>query len=128
MTRDTDYGIRALCFIAKRRGKIVTVKELVECLKVPRPFLRKILQRLSTKGILMSQKGKGGGFGLVVEPQDISIYKMIKIFQGPLKLSDHTFRKNPCPELKNCILKKRLDVIEKCLERDLEAITLDSLI
>ena len=52
ITRDTDYAIRALCFIARFKKKIVSVSELVKVLKIPRPFLRKILQTLNKKRIL----------------------------------------------------------------------------
>ena len=60
ITRDTDYALRAICYIAKQE-KIVSVNELVKVLGVPRPFMRKILQRLSQEKILVSYKGEGRG-------------------------------------------------------------------
>ncbi|MBU2258562.1 MAG: Rrf2 family transcriptional regulator, partial [Candidatus Omnitrophica bacterium] len=62
ITRDTDYALRALCFIAKNKDKVTPAPELVAKLKIPRPFLRKILQSLDKNGLLKSYKGKGGGF------------------------------------------------------------------
>ena len=59
ITRDTDYAIRALCFIAKEQDTI-SVAQLVNRMRMPRSFLRKLLQVLSSKGILVSIKGKGG--------------------------------------------------------------------
>ena len=52
ITRDTDYAVRALVFIAKQKEEIVSVRDLVEKLKIPKPFLRKILQLLNKKGLL----------------------------------------------------------------------------
>ena len=62
ITRDTDYAVRALCFIGQRQKRLISASELVANLKIPRPFLRKILQTLNREGILNSYKGKGGGF------------------------------------------------------------------
>jgi len=98
ITKDTDYAVRALCYMAKHNDDIVSVDELVKYLLVPRQFIRKILQILNKKRILKSFKGKGGGFVLNTEPKKISLLKLLEIFQGPLRLSDHRFKKNLCHE------------------------------
>ena len=128
ITRDSDYAIRAICYIAKRNSDIVSVKELVENLMMPGPFLRKILQQLRRKGILRSYKGKGGGFVLATTPEKMYVGQLIKIFQGKIKLQEHTFRKKICPEIKNCILKKKLDVIEKYVISELNSLSIASLL
>ena len=128
ITRDTDYAIRALCCIAKRKKKITPVTDLVKILKIPRPFLRKILQRLNKKGLLASYKGMGGGFALAAPAAGILITDLIKIFQGPIKLNEHIFKKGICPRMRTCALKKRLDVIEKSVISKLEAITVALLV
>jgi len=128
ITRDTDYAIRALCYIAKKKKKIVSVKELVKHLKIPRPFLRKILQILNTENLLKSYKGKGGGFRLAKSPSKISITDLIVVFQGPVKLSEHVLKKHLCPHIKTCALKKILDNIEKKVILELKASTIKSLL
>jgi len=128
ITRNTDYAIRALCCITKNNEDIVSVKELVEDLKMPGPFLRKILQELSRKGILRSYKGKNGGFVLAIRPEKIYVGELIEIFQGPIKLQKHTFRKKICPEIKSCILKKKIDVIEKYTISELNSLSIASLL
>ena len=128
ITRNTDYAIRALCCIAKNNKSIVSVKELVEDLKMPKPFLRKILQELSRRGILMSYKGKNGGFALVIKPERIYIGRLIEIFQGQIKLQEHTFRKKIRPEIKSCVLKKKIDILEKYIISELNSLSLVSLL
>ncbi|MDD5496169.1 MAG: Rrf2 family transcriptional regulator [Candidatus Omnitrophica bacterium] len=126
--RDTDYAIRALCFAVKDGRDIIPVSELVNNLKIPRPFLRKILQVLNKRGVLKSFRGKGGGFRLVVDPQEILLTDIMKIFQGPLNLNECFFKKDICPNKKTCSLKKRLDKIEKYVLYELDSITLASLL
>lgn len=128
ITRNTDYAIRALCYIVKSNKDIVSVKELVEGLKMPRPFLRKVLQELNKKGILRSYKGKNGGFVLATRPEKIYISKLIEIFQGPIKLQEHTFKKKICPEIKNCVLKKKIDAMEKYTISRLNSLSIASLL
>lgn len=128
ITRDTDYAIRALCFIAKLKKKRISVSELVSALKIPRPFLRKILQILNKKRLLRSYKGQGGGFELAQTPTKIFLLELIRMFQGPVKINECLFKKAPCPNVKTCKLRKRMDNIQKHIVSELENITLASLI
>lgn len=128
ITRDTDYAIRALCYIAKHADEVVSAKELVSCLRVPRPFLRKILQMLNKKKILKSYRGLGGGFRLASPAYNIRLIELIEIFQGRFSLSDHTFKKKICPEAKRCPLKKKLDIICTYVRTELGFITIASLV
>ena len=127
-TRDTDYAIRAICFISKKRKKLISVSELFGCLRIPKPFLRKILQRLNKKKILKSLKGKGGGFSLAVEPENIFLLDLIEIFQGRLTLNECTFKNMPCPNIKTCLLKKRIDKIQSYVVSELKAIRIADLL
>lgn len=128
ITRDTDYAIRALYCIARRQPRIVPVDELVGYLKIPRPFLRKILQILNKKKILRSYKGKGGGFALSAPPAQMSLFDIIYAFQGPIRLNDHTFKKRPCPYVKDCDVKKKIDRIENIVISELRKVTVASII
>lgn len=127
INRDTDYAIRALCHIAKRKNDITSAQSLVRCLKIPRPFLRKILQNLNKKGFLKSYRGKGGGFFLARPPEKIFILDLIKLFQGPFNLSEHILRKVTCPHIKKCVLKKKLDAIQLYISKELKSVTIASL-
>jgi len=128
MTRDTDYAIRAMCFIAQKKEKIISVSELFEKTRIPKPFLRKILQILNNKGLLKSYKGKGGGFQLNNISREISLLDLIEAFQGPFELNKHIFKNKLCMHVKKCKLKKKIDNIEKKVKEELRKITLASLI
>ena len=128
ITRDTDYAIRALIFIAKYKNKIVPASQLVKALKIPRPFLRKLLQRLNREGILKSYKGSGGGFLLAKPGNKINIIDLIKIFRGELKLNECLFKKSICPNIKTCVLRKKINNIEKYVISQLKSITITTLL
>lgn len=128
ITRDTDYALRALCFIAKEKGRVVSAAELVKELEIPRPFLRKLLQTLHKKGILNACRGQGGGFSLKHPASRISLVDLIGVFQGPLKLNECLFKKLTCPNVKICMVKKKIDKIEKYVIQELKSIKLVSLL
>jgi Rrf2 family protein len=68
INRDTDYAVKALLYITKKKPERISVSELVNVLDIPKPFLRKTLQTLNREGVLNSSKGKVGGFGLALRP------------------------------------------------------------
>ncbi len=127
ITRDTDYAVRALCYLAKHRQSIISVTELVEELKMPRPFLRKILQLLHNKGILKAYKGNGGGFSLAGSPGEISLIEVMRVFQGPFSLNECLLKKESCPRRYSCGLRSKIIGVERQALKDLEKITIGNL-
>ena len=128
ITRDTDYAIRALAYMAKNRSEIYNVPALMTDLDIPKPFLRKILQALTQKGILNSYKGVGGGFKLAKDPVDICVTDVMEAFQGRLSLNECFFKKKICPGRSTCPLKKRIGKISEYVEKELRSITVKDLI
>jgi len=127
ITRDTDYALRAICFLAKDKRRLPVV-ELTKALKIPQPFLRKSLQRLNKKGILKSYKGLGGGFLLAMPADKIILTDLIGIFQGPFSLNECFLKKKPCPKRNICALKKKIDRIEKYVASELSSISIADLL
>ncbi|OGX10706.1 MAG: hypothetical protein A2351_06160 [Omnitrophica bacterium RIFOXYB12_FULL_50_7] len=113
ITRNTDYAMRALCYIARQTKESVSAAEMVAALKIPRPFLRKILQILSGEGLLKSTKGQGGGFSLSSPKEKIFLTDLIRIFQSTIQLNECIFKKKICPNRSTCALKKEIDGIEQ---------------
>ena len=127
ITRNTDYALRAICYMAKQ-DKVVTVTELVRVLGVPQPFMRKILQQLSQEKILESYKGQAGGFKLKFIPEEIFIIQIMRIFQGRVGLNRCFLKKDICPNRGKCLLRKKIQVIENNVFRQLRQINIASLI
>lgn len=128
ITRDTDYAVRALCYLARAEKQIVSVTELVKELGMPRPFLRKILQLLHNNGMLKAYKGKGGGFSLALSPGKISLIKVMQVFQGSFSLNECLLKKESCPRRDYCGLRKRILGVEHRALDDLKKITINGLL
>jgi len=127
ITRNTDYALRALCYMSKHQD-IISVDELVNKLGVPRPFMRKILQRLNQERILASYKGQGGGFKLKLKHDRIYMIQIMRIFQGNVGLNGCFLKKGICPDKVRCVLRKKIHAIEDSVFRQLGKINIVSLI
>lgn len=128
LTRDIDYAVRALLYLARNGNHIVSVKELVKEIKMPWYFLRKILQILHKKEFVKAFKGRGGGFILDASPEKIFLVDLIEIFQGHFKLSECIFKKRICSDINSCILRQRMNEIERKVIAELKTITIASLL
>lgn len=106
----------------------VNVMELSRILKIPHAFLRRILQLLSKKKILYSQKGRGGGFCLQKMPREIFVIDVITYFQGELSFTNCILGKVLCDNHKNCPLRRKIREIEKMATSQLKNITIASLL
>ena len=78
------YGIRAVIFIASKSDTKANtgLKEIAEKLKIPQPYLAKILQVLARKKILHSAKGPHGGFYLLIPAEKLTLMDIIDAIDG----------------------------------------------
>jgi Rrf2 family protein len=83
ISKKTIYGLQAAILLAKRYDSgPVLITDLAREGRIPKKFLEAILLELKKNGILNSKKGKGGGYVLGKEPQNISIGDIIRILDG----------------------------------------------
>lgn len=127
ITKDTDYALRALIFIAKNKNKIITAREISDNLNISYPFLRKLLQVFNKNKILISVKGKNGGFYLSKKPEEIFLNEIIEIFQGKIDVKQCLIGKNKCPDIKTCLIHKKLNKIEDFIENEFSTISVATL-
>ena len=82
-SRQCEYALRAVTYLAlKPEGGKTSIREMTKKIGIPYHFLAKILQSLAYKGLLVSQKGPTGGFGLARSPKDISLFDIVEAVDG----------------------------------------------
>ena len=131
ITRDTDYALRALMFMAgvlrQEDKKIVTVEDIVAVERLPRVFLRRILQKLAEKRILFSYKGKSGGFSFAMPPKKISLADVIIVYQGEIDLTNCFLKGHICPNRSAGKIRKKIKTINSIVIKKLDGITIEEL-
>ena len=77
-----ELGLQAVLFLSTKEKRIFNSEEVSKELKVPKEFVSKVLQILTTSGIVGSKKGKNGGFFLAKNPDKIKLIDIVKAIDG----------------------------------------------
>ncbi len=88
ITRETDYGVRLMAFMARDADQFYSAASLAEQNRLSLPMVSKILKTLSRAGLLDSQRGARGGYSLARAPGEISAAEIIGVLEGPIALTD----------------------------------------
>lgn len=113
LSQKARYGLRALVELARAEGDKLTAAELALRADAPKKFLEAILLELARNRLIVSRRGKFGGYVLARPASDISFAEAIRVMDGPLALapcvSRLSFRKcDDCPDLATCALREAL--------------------
>jgi Rrf2 family protein len=84
-SKSSTYAIRAVLYLGKNSTQEhkVSVDTIAEKIGIPREFLAKILQQLTKHKLVVSAKGRNGGFYLSDNQKKSSLLKVIQCFDGP---------------------------------------------
>ncbi len=82
LSSSSQYAIRALAHLAQRpeRSEWMLARSIAEQLGIPASFLAKVLQTLTAQGVLESQRGRRGGFRLRRDPDRLSLFEVVELF------------------------------------------------
>jgi len=114
LSQKAKYALRALVELARAGGDQLTAGELALRADAPRKFLEAILLELSRNAIVLSRRGKFGGYTLARPAAEIAFAEVIRVVDGPLALAPCVsprlgFRKcDDCPDLAACSLREAL--------------------
>lgn len=87
LSQKTRYTIRALQHLADHYQKgSVRLDDIAGAQNIPRKFLTVILSELVREGIVISHRGRTGGYELALPPVDIRYGDIIRITRGSLAL------------------------------------------
>ena len=120
LSQKTRYTIRAFQHLADHWGKgQVQLADIADAQNIPPKFLTVILSEMAREGLLISQRGRDGGYQLAISPIDISYGDLVRLTRGSLALvpcaarNAHEHCKNCLPEaecrLRSLMLKVRDD-------------------
>ncbi len=112
LSKKTKYGIKAITFIARQDDKNpVQIATISKSENISHKFLESILLTLRKSGFLGSKKGKGGGYYLLKEPNEILMTDIIRVLEGPIAMvpcvSLNYYEKcDDCPDEDACSVHK----------------------
>lgn len=87
LSQKCRYTIRALQDLADHwGGGPVQLAQIAERQKIPAKFLTVILSEMGREGLVVSQRGRDGGYWLALPPVDISYGDIVRMTRGSLAL------------------------------------------
>jgi Rrf2 family protein len=114
----TDYGFRAVLFLAQHKEELVEAQTISSNEVVPMRYLLKIMPSLIKAGIVRSQRGIGGGYALARNPEDITLLDIVVAIEGPIQLNRCLTNEKFCSKQgpPDCKIHQALTEIQKKLE------------
>jgi len=104
LSNSSKYAIRAVIYIALHTDSTTKLgsKIVADKLKMPQPFLAKILQDLTRKNIISSAKGPNGGFYLTPTNLKNSVLDIVACIDGLDKFNQCFLGLHTCSSEKPC--------------------------
>jgi Rrf2 family protein len=130
LSQKARYALRALVELARAGPDTqLTAGVIAVRADAPRKFLEAILLELSRRHLIVSRRGKFGGYSLARPSQDITFAEVIRVIDGPLALapcvSQMAFRKcDDCEDMETCSMRPALLQARDATALALEAYTL----
>ncbi len=83
ISQKARYALRALVALARADDSMM-IAEIADQQHIPRKFLEQILLDLKHHGIVASRRGRLGGYGLLMPPDQITFGRVLRIVDGPI--------------------------------------------
>jgi FeS assembly SUF system regulator len=128
MSKLTDYGLVLLTHMAQAGApEVLTAHELAAASKVPLPTVSKILKELSRAGVVISHRGRRGGYALAKPAEQISVAAVIEALEGPVALTECSVTDGGCSLEADCLAKSHWGPISRAIQRTLSRLPLTAL-
>ena len=131
LTQRSRYGLRAMLLLAREPAGALPVpmSHIAKEAVIPRKFLEIILAELKNANLVVSTRGKQGGFHLARPANLISFGDIIRVIEGPLALvpcvSRTAYKK--CKDCRNeemCEIRKAMMIVRDDTARILDGTSL----
>ncbi len=128
ITRQTDYGIILLAYLASRPPEqILTARDAAQECRLPVPMVSKILKTLARGGILTSHRGVKGGYSLSRLPDRITVGDIIGALEGPIGMTECSSNPGSCEQEPLCPVRINWQRISLAVRGALEKIPLSEM-
>ena len=127
LSQKAKYALQALSYLSSRykEAAAVLINTIAQEKKIPIKFLEAILLELKKNNVLISFRGRAGGYKLKDAPKKTNLATIIRIIDGPIAMlncvSLHFFK--PCEncDINTCcinpIMSEARDALLKVLEK-----------
>ena len=98
------YALRVIIDLAEHKNSnFIPLKDIVDRQEISQKYLEGIMTDLAKAGMLDAQHGKGGGYKLNRDPENITVFEILEITEGELApVSCLEKNAKPCSRVAEC--------------------------
>lgn len=124
-----EHSIRAMTFLAAYcpPGEVRQVKVIAEELGLSQPTVAKVMHELVRRGLVVSNKGRGGGFLLGLDPSSLRLLEIVEKIDGTRQFDRCILGNHDNSDADHCPLDERWKPIRDQIVAFLSNITLKDL-
>jgi Rrf2 family nitric oxide-sensitive transcriptional repressor len=129
LTKRTDMAIRLLMFCSANSGRLVTKNEVARACDLSFNHLAQIVLQLSRLDLIVTRRGRNGGFELGRPAHEICIGHVVRALE-PQPVLPENCREDaaaPCPDMADCLFRKALLSATEAFLATLDELTLADL-
>jgi FeS assembly SUF system regulator len=123
VTKLADYGIVILTHLAAHRENTYNARDIANLVNLPLPVVSKVLKLLGKSGLVTSQRGIKGGYGLAHAPEKITVAAIIRAVEGPIAVTECNTNRD-CDLQAGCPVRTNWHLINRTIQSALERISL----
>lgn len=128
-SRQVEYALGTLQFLAKNPDDSFSARELSEILNIPYEFLSKTLAKLSKSKILNSNYGIKGGYQLAINPKDLKFSQILNALDESVNVVECTVEsEDVCQRSPICTIKIPMLHLQTQINQIINSTTLMDLI
>lgn len=121
----TQYAIRALVHLAKNGPD--SAARIAEAQRISPKYLEGILNQLKLSGIIISDRGRAGGYRLAREKQQIRMLEVVKSTEGEVRVVECLDDRSVCAMGGLCMPRKFWMGLKGAVEDYLNSVSLGDL-
>ena len=129
LTHLADYAVVLMTAAARRdAGARLSATDLAQDTGVPLPTAQKLMQQLAAGGLLVGQRGAGGGYALARPVGEISLADIVEAVEGPIVMTMCADGVNHgCMLDAHCRVKPHMGIVGNAVKGALGSVSLQEL-
>ena len=129
MNKKMEYALMALRLISEKpSGTLTTAKEVSEQIHIPFEVTARVLQSLSSHGLLKAEYGVGGGYSLARSLQKVSIHDLSEMLEGHTIITKCLGQDVPCEISKTCNITTPINNLNTKIQNFYKSLSLDEVL
>ncbi|MEG2353210.1 MAG: Rrf2 family transcriptional regulator [Clostridium sp.] len=122
------YGVKAMVELAIHYGNDpISIKVISQRQNISESYLEQLFATLRKVGLIKSIRGAQGGYVLNRKPEEITIYDIIEVLEGPIEIST-CLTENYCGNSAECPTRLLWIKIKESIDSVTRSVTLQDMI